>query len=126
MWSFNSTIGRLFHDNVAIAFGYSGAGEGKNNPALQSVKNIGPCPRGKFRLEPIEDLKGNLIDYEEKKAPVFRLVPDPDNVMYGRSGFLLHGDSIEKPGTASEGCVIEDHATRVAIAMSKDFDFEVI
>ena len=34
------------------------------------------------------------------------LIPSPTNEMFGRSEFLIHGDSLEHPGAASEGCII--------------------
>ena len=37
---------------------------------------------------------------------------------HGRTEFLIHGDSKAKPGTASQGCIILDAATRKAIAES--------
>ena len=30
--------------------GYSGHGEGKNNPAMQKVPNVGPIPVGKYTI----------------------------------------------------------------------------
>lgn len=99
-----------------FSLGYSGAGEGKNNPAFENHPDLGPLPKGDYLMEVIKDSNGVWIDYEGKKAPVIRLFSSPENVMFGRSGFLIHGDSISNPGTASKGCVIENHADRVAIA----------
>ncbi len=35
---------------------------------------------------------------------VIRLVPDAATELFGRSGFLIHGDNAS--GTASQGCII--------------------
>jgi hypothetical protein len=46
--------------------------------------------------------------------------------MFGRSGFLIHGDSIIRPGTASRGCIILAREIREQIAASGDADLEVV
>jgi Protein of unknown function (DUF2778) len=46
------------------------------------------------------------------------LTPDPSNDMCGRSGFLIHGDSVSHPGDASDGCIILSRAEREAIVKS--------
>jgi len=38
--------------------------------------------------------------------------------MFGRSNFLIHGDSVVHPGTASEGCIIAARYIREDIAKS--------
>lgn len=89
------------------AVGYAGRGRGRNNPDLQSVKNTGPLPVGSYRVSlPYSDVR---------KGPlVFRLTPEPSNAMYGRGGFLIHGDNVR--GDASEGCIILGRADREMIA----------
>lgn len=118
MFTYNQFSGRLtgtVRDAIFDYFGYSGCGDGKNNPAMQDAADVGPLPCGLYTIELIADANGNPIDYEHKKAPVFRLVPDSTNEMFGRSGFLIHGDSIAEPGTASHGCMIENKAVRELI-----------
>ena len=57
---------------------------------------------------------------------VLPLTPDPENLMYGRDGFLIHGDSITNPGSASEGCIILPRSARTMIAASGDNRLEVV
>ena len=57
---------------------------------------------------------------------VLRLTPAPTNEMFGRDGFLIHGDSIEHPGSASHGCIILPRAIREAIAKSDDDTLHVV
>src|SRR5258708_28571297 len=116
MFSYQQTTGKLAHNGTHVAVGYSGHGDGKNNPECEALANIGPLPRGIFNMEVITDDDGNPCDYEGKKAPVIRLHPSPTNEMYGRAGFLIHGDSVSTPGTASLGCIVENHDERVYIA----------
>lgn len=43
-WTCAQKTGELQQDGEHVATGYSGAGEGKNNPKMQSVRNVGPIP----------------------------------------------------------------------------------
>lgn len=125
MWSYDQSTGRLSHDGIVIAIGYSGHLDGKNNPAMESHSSLGPCPRGMFTLELIKDASGVPCDYEEKRAPVFRLIPDASTEMFGREGFLMHGDSITAPGTASLGCIVVSHDARFDVMISEDTRIQV-
>lgn len=89
--------------------GYSGKGEGKNNGSCESVRNVGPVPRGDWTIT-IDDSGRN----PGLARPVLRLTPDKGTETYGRSGFLIHGDN--STGTASEGCIILNRAARELIA----------
>lgn len=92
----------------SVGLGYSGRDDGKNNPIQESTKNIGPLPKGYYLISPPRDT--------ESHGPfVLPLVPDPDNSMFDRSGFLIHGDSISHPGRASDGCIIMGRTIREAI-----------
>lgn len=127
-WTYEQKTGKLFHNGGFSATGYSGHGDGKNNPDMQDKEGIGPLPCGKYRGEVIKE-DGVAVDYEHKKAPVIRLHPDPSNKMFGRAGFLIHGDSISAPGSASLGCMIENHDERLYIARmidAGDDQFEVV
>jgi type VI secretion system (T6SS) effector TldE1-like protein len=127
MWTYEQKTGHLDHNGLRHTTGYSGHAEGKNNPALQDHPSLGPIPRGAYTLQVIVGLaSGSPCDYEGKKAPVFRILPKPGTNTFGRSGFLIHGDSVSAPGTASLGCVIENHGEREAILESGDTDFEVV
>ena len=119
MWSYEQSTGNLSHNSVYVAQGYSGADEGKNNPTMQSVHNIGPIPCGVYAI----GTPFNSIDH----GPfVMHLWPDAANRMFGRVGFLMHGDSIEHPGCASKGCIIMPHIVRKQVADSGDRELWVI
>ncbi|MGK3131451.1 tlde1 domain-containing protein [Pantoea sp. C8B4] len=55
-----------------------------------------------------------------------RLQPAPSNVMYGRAGFLIHGDSVAHPGGASNGCIVMPLNIRHKIWSSGDRQVEVV
>lgn len=138
MWNYSQTLGRLTsEDGLFQSQGYSGAKpEGYNNPEMQNVKNVGPIPQGRYswgnHFECVETLSAEQqcpdcdgIGFHKHGPHVIRLIPDPGNEMFGRSGFLCHGDSTTKPGSASEGCIIQPLATRVQMMDSNDHVVEV-
>lgn len=102
--------GKLTLDGKLITDkGYSGAGDGKNNPAKEKEKNVGPIPAGAYTL-------GKARTYK-KMDNCFDLTP-VGHVAHGRTEFLIHGDDKKNPGTASQGCIILDAKTRKTIADS--------
>ena len=88
-------------------------------PAMQNVVRVGPIPRGTYSIS----APFNSPDH----GPfAMHLVPDLTNDMMGRSVFLLHGDNIEHPGCASEGCVIMPRVIREKVWSSGDRKILVI
>jgi len=118
-WFYSQKSGLLKHGpNHYESCGYSGAGVCKNGPEFQDLHNLGPIPRGKYTI-------GEPYDTEKHGPFVLPLTPHPENEMFGRFGFLIHGDSVHSPGTASEGCIILPRVARNRIAESDDHDLEV-
>lgn len=100
--------GKIWTDDksaIIDSLGYSGHGKGKNNPLMQNIKDVGPIPCGKYYPK-------NPHHSDHTGPFTIDLIPFPDNEMFGRSEFKIHGDNIEKPGTASEGCIIFGPDTR--------------
>jgi Protein of unknown function (DUF2778) len=123
VWQWAQASHTLSRDGVGIdSTGYSGSGEGKNNPALQGVPDVGPIPRGLYAIGPLEWTTGA----GPHGPDVLRLTPAPGNDMHGRAGFLIHGDAIEHPGAASRGCIVLPRSTRWRIAASGDRELLVI
>jgi hypothetical protein len=118
-WHYFQRTGQLLRpDGVVAGYGYSGKGTGKNNPDLQGIHDCGPIPVGVYRI-------GEPYDSPDHGPFVLPLKPDAANQMWGRSGFLLHGDSRDHPGEASEGCIIQGRVTREAVHLSGDKMLEV-
>ena len=118
-WRYEQETGQLSQNGADVAIGYSGAGNGKNNPDMQDVKSIGPIPRGNYTITAPHDTPTH--------GPyVLGLAPDPENDMHGRSAFLIHGDSVGHPGAASQGCVIMPRVIREQIWDSGDNRLEVV
>lgn len=118
---YEQSTGRWYDaDGSLLGVGYSGRyPDGKNKPLMQSVKDVGPVPTGRYRI----DAPVNTVTHGPY---VLRIVPDPKNVMYGRTGFLCHGDSVINPGSASEGCIVLSRDVREAIWNSNDHTLQVV
>lgn len=107
-------LGRFFINNSMNTLScYSGGGpngyvEYRDNPLAESKEGLGPIPEGEYTMTLLND--GG--DYENKGPLVIGLTPSPKNNMYGRSGFLIHGDNALVNFTASDGCIIAPHNLR--------------
>ncbi|MGH9500702.1 MAG: tlde1 domain-containing protein [Terriglobales bacterium] len=125
MWTYVQKTGELLRDGLHIALGYSGFDDpetgqrGKNNPELARVEEVGPIPVGKYFI-------GIPHDTLTHGAFVLPLKPEAENEMFGRSAFLMHGDSVVEPGTASRGCIVMSRAVRRQVAASGDKVLQVI
>ena len=121
MWTYISSTGEMLEPNGSLlTTGYSGAyPSGINNPLMETVPDIGPIPTGNYTfMDP--------VDSPTHGPFAMPLVPDTDNEMFGRSGFMCHGDSTEHPGHASEGCIILGRPYREGIWASGDHRLQVI
>jgi hypothetical protein len=113
-------------DNTVWGVGYSGSGESQNNPSDEGLVDKGPIPTGNYKIV------GPPYDSPTHGPYVLHLKPDDLTrqaiIALGRDpdSFLMHGDSIEHPGTASEGCVIMDRAVRERVWRSGDDDLTVV
>lgn len=115
---YEQKTGRIISESGSIyGIGYSGAGAGKNNPEMQEVHNVGPLPRGKYHIgEPYNSLHTGPF--------TIPLIPFPENEMFGRDQFKIHGD--DGHGTGSEGCICTDRHTREDINNCTDKTLNVI
>ena len=118
MWTYYQT-GLLVGPDERQYSAYSGRGEYKNRPDAQYIQDWGPIPCGVYRI-------GDPTDTLTHGPYVLPLTPDAANKMFGRAGFLIHGDSIVEPGTASEGCIIVAKMVRETIHLSQDRELHVV
>jgi hypothetical protein len=119
MWTYSQASGVLARDGVYLARGYTGYKEGKNNPAMETVHDTGPIPKGRWTIVA-------LFDSHPKLGPFcLSLSPQEGTQTYGRHSFFIHGDSLSNPGNASHGCIIVGRMYREAIWRSGDRDLEV-
>jgi hypothetical protein len=118
MYSFSQSTGILRHNGILFGSGWAGQGVGRGNPDAQQLHNIGPLPRGRYRIGP-------AYTHPHLGPLVMNLTPDPQNNMFGRSDFRIHGASLEHPELSSEGCVILSREVRQGIYTGADKDLEV-
>lgn len=108
-WTWKQAAGELWRGDAFQGKGYSGAPGHINVTADEGLKNKGPIPRGLWRMT-------SYIPSHTKLGPYcIRLTPVNHDAL-GRSAFLIHGDSIKKPGTASEGCIILGNNFRLMLS----------
>lgn len=119
-WTYAQRTGDLKQDGKQVSTGYSGANEGKNNPAMENVSNVGPIPRGDWTIA------GPPTNSKDHGPYVLRLDPAASTETHGRGGFLMHGDSMEHPGGASHGCIVLPRTAREEVWMSGDRELEVV
>lgn len=117
-WQYSQRTGQLSRNDQVAGTGYSGRGAGRNNPNLEQARNIGPVPRGRYRI-------GRAYAHAEK-GPVTMSLGPIGHLALGRTDFLIHGDSRNRPGDASEGCIILSPDVRRLIAASGDTVLEVV
>ena len=125
MWVWDQSAGTLSRDGTVVSRGYSGKRRGKNNPALQGVRGVGPVPRGRYRIGAPRTSKrtGPFV------MDLFPIDATPNDTVHdatGRSAFQIHGDSIRNPGEASSGCIILPRTVRESIWRSGVRVIEVV
>lgn len=129
MWTYQQDNGLLTRDGVHCGTGYSGHGEGRNNPAMEAVRNVGPIPRGKYTIGPFFDdpskpATATTPAHSGKGPIVCHLIPDSSNEMRGRAGFMIHGNNATND--ASHGCIIFARLLRELVRDSKDTGLTVV
>ncbi|HTS35999.1 MAG TPA: tlde1 domain-containing protein [Candidatus Solibacter sp.] len=121
MWTYIQVNGQLLDDDgTVVDTGYSGCDEGKNNPSMQAVHDMGPIPQGRWTIF------GPPFNTPDHGPNVLRLEPVNGTNTFGRDGFLMHGDNKDFPGTASKGCIIMGPSTRPRVWASGDHDLNVV
>lgn len=127
-WIYKQSTGQLTHvdpngSSTNVGNGYAGHGQGVNNPAMQNVSGTGPLPQGSYS---IGDQQDNRTGGGTNLPGSMRLTPNPSNNMFGRAGFLIHGDNSRGNRSASEGCMIFNRGIRNLIGNSGDNTLRVI
>ncbi|MCC6544304.1 MAG: RHS domain-containing protein, partial [Nitrospirae bacterium] len=136
LWIYEQSTGNLYHQPDTrggvppelVGTGYAGHKEGLNNPNYQNVRgtgpssNAGPLPQGNYIIGPQKD---NEIELGKVLPGSMRMIPDPNNKMFGRYGFLIHGGNM-KNKTSSQGCIVMSPSVRDKIGRSGDTNLTVI
>lgn len=123
-WQYKQSTGQLYlvndSGNAALfGTGWAGHSEGRNNPAMQNVKGVGPLPRGWYTIE-------KAYDHPHLGPITMDLTPDKTNQMFGRDLFRMHGAAAIHPEMSSDGCIIQYHSVRELVANSATRRLEVV
>ena len=127
LWIYEQSTGDTVHvdDQTGIGTyegrGYSGHGDGLNNPDMENTPNVGPIPQGGYDIGPEQT---NVTNNGTVLPNSMRLTPDP-GVAPGRGGFLFHGGNFTTMDS-STGCPVEPLDVRNQIGNSGDTRLEVI
>lgn len=113
LWTWDQSSGTLLKHGRVIAHGYAGAGAGKNNPDQQGVVQVGPIPRGVWRMTRVKN-GGHTGPF------TIVLEPEPGTNTLGRSAFRIHGDN--STHDASQGCIILQRPFREQIWATHETD----
>lgn len=82
-WEYKVSTGILSHNGKLIAYCYSGAGESKDKPNCEHIRNKGPIPRGVYFI----------AGWNNHKSPsAIILEPIAGTNTFGRDHFEIHGD----------------------------------
>lgn len=93
-WIYEQATGRLSRDGKLVSVGYAGAPGHINSTASEGIRNKGPIPRGLWRMTQV------FAKHPRLGPAAIALVPVGHTAL-GRSDFLIHADSIAKPGRAN-------------------------
>jgi len=104
--------------SIRIGTGYSGTGEGLNNPSAQGEQKVGPTPVGTYSIGSM----GTITTSRGQLTDAMRLTPDSATQAeldsLERGGFIIHGSNDYENQTGSIGCPIARPAVRHRIAQS--------
>ena len=124
-WEYSQSTGDLTYvdaetgERYHIDRGYSGQGEGLNNPAMQDEPDVGPIPQGTYDIGPQR--------YSPRTGPgVMDLTPRPGTDTFERDFFQIHGDNPCRCQSASTGCIVLSPNTRRMINNSGDRELRVV
>nr|QJB20414.1 MAG: hypothetical protein [Microvirus sp.] len=120
MFQWNISTGELYHPSGNMVWsGYAGFQQFANDPAAVMMKSRGPLPPGVYTL-------GKAVIHPRLGPQAIPLVPDEGNVMFGRSGFYIHGDNSRGDRSGSHGCIILPRAARNMLATSPVRQIKVV
>ncbi len=86
---------------------------------MQNVRNTGPIQVGSYTISA-------PFHHPHAGNYTMRLTPQQGTDTFGRNGLLIHGDSVQHPGQASNGCIIQNQQARHRIWTSGDRTLQVV
>lgn len=96
MHQYEQSSGTWTLPNGDVLHGYSGHGDGRNNPAMENNAGVGPCPRGLYTI--------GAPHVSEHTGPYTMNLEPVEHDACGRTLLRIHGDNVTH--NASHGCII--------------------
>jgi hypothetical protein len=119
MIEYGQGSGRILLDGRELGIGYSGHNGGMNNGSMEADPNVGPIPRGEWRIV-------EWIDHDPDLGPcVARLAPVGHDA-HGRTGFDMHGDNARLNRSGSHGCIVANIMIRQDLRNSGETSLQVV
>jgi len=115
-WQYNQRTGELSQNGRCVAGGYSGAGVGRNNPAMETLPYVGPIPRGSYRI--------GLPHQGHRTGPHVMDLTPVGHTAHRRTDLQIHADNPKN--AASTGCIVLPPDVRRQISNSGDNVLEVV
>ncbi len=113
-WIYRQSTEKLtLVDNEGSAYvgtGYAGYGMGLNNPSMQNIPDTSPLSHGQYTIGPQHT---NTTQAGVTFPGSMRLTPNPNNQMYERDGFLIHGPHANDKHNSSEGFPVFNKNVRI-------------
>jgi hypothetical protein len=79
-WQYSQSTGELKLNNQLVTDdGYSGFGQGRDNPQMENIRNVGLIPRGPYTI-------GRAHQHPSKRPMVMSLTP-VGHLAHGRTHF---------------------------------------
>ena len=114
MWTYQQSTGGIWQNNgPVVALGYAGAPGAVNDPGTQHIRNVGPLPRGLYRML-------SAVTHPRLGPVAIRLEPDRHNEMFDREDFWIHGDNRRNNRSGSKGCPVMLRPVRLSLDASVD------
>lgn len=112
MWIYSQTSGTIWCPaGREVAIGYSGFGQAKNKPDMETEANLGPIPRGMYEM-------GKPCHSTRVGPDAIPLTPCQHKA-HGRTNLFIHGDSKSAPGTISKGCLVANKYVRTRMIVEQ-------
>lgn len=116
---YHQADGRIERNAYLVGTGYSGFGDGLNNGDMEAVPDVGPIPRGMWKIIRWDDVHGD-------KGPCVAVLEPVGHDAHGRSDFLMHGMREGDQHDSSKGCICAGPTIRHVLRDSGDTDLEVV
>jgi len=115
MWIYHQSTGELWKADAAPktfdlqGTGYAGHEDGRNNSAKEGERNVGPIPKGLYRI--------GAAYHSDRCGPITIPLDPVNHDCLGRTDMRMHGNN--RTNDASNGCIIQGPEVRKRVAQDE-------